>query len=104
LLFLPAAVVVMGLAAYTLLRDGSQARTAAELHACADTGCRLGVLSGVLLALAGPGLLGGDAAPVGWAMIVLGALGAAAGYVFHRCHLAQPDPPRSVRRWGDPVA
>ena len=103
LLFLPAAVVVMGLAAYTLLRDGSQARMAAELTACADTGCRLGVLSGVLLTLAGLGLLGNDAAPAGWAMVVLGLLGAGAGSVFHRRHLARPGPSPSVGRWEDPV-
>ena len=61
LLCLPASLVVMGVAAYVVLRDGSQARSSRELTAAAATGCRLGALSSVLLALAGLGCLRGAA-------------------------------------------
>ena len=90
LLFLPAAVLVMGLAAYTLLRDGPRARSSQQRHACAATGCRLAVLSSLLLALAGLGCLDGTASALGWAMIVLGLSGATAAHLFFRRYLAEP--------------
>jgi F0F1-type ATP synthase assembly protein I len=103
LLLLPAALVVMCLAAYTLLRDGSHTASSRQLHTCAATSCRLGVLSGLLLALGGLGCLDGAASTLGWAMIVLGLLGATAGYLVFRRYLAEPTAPRSVRRRENPT-
>jgi len=97
LLCLPAALVVMGLAALTLLRDGSRAPSLTQLHTCAGTGCRLAVLSSVLLALAGLGCVDGAASVLGWAMIVLGLLGATSGCLFFRRCLFDTVPPRSRR-------
>ena len=97
LLFLPAGLVVMCLAAYTLWRDGSRARSSRQRHACAETGCRLAVLSSLLLALAGVCCLDGLASALGWAMIVLGVSGATAGCLFFRRYLAATDESRPAR-------
>jgi hypothetical protein len=103
LLLLPAALVVMCLAACTLLRDGSHTASSRQLHARAATSCRLGVLSSVMLALAGQGCLDGPASVLGWAMIVLGLLGATSGFLVFRRYLAEPNAPRSVRRRENPT-
>ena len=97
LLCLPASLIVMCVAAYVVLRDGSQAQSASQLTAAAAAGCQLGAVSSVLLALAGLGCLGGAASMLGWAMIVLGLLGTAAAWLFFRRYLAETDRPRSVR-------
>jgi hypothetical protein len=93
LLCLPAALIAMALAAYTLTRDGSRARSSGQLEAAAS-GCRLAVLSSLLLALAGLACLGGAAWILGWVMIVLGLGGAAAGCLFFRRYLVEPHSPR----------
>jgi hypothetical protein len=97
LLFLPAGLVVMCLAAYTLLRDTSQARSPDQVQASAVTGCRLGVLSSVLIALAGIGCLDGPVFALGSVMIVLGVSGATAGCLFFRRYLAATDRSRPAR-------
>jgi hypothetical protein len=102
MLFLPGALVVMSCAAYTLVRDGARATSWRQLGVVAATGCRLGVLSCLMLALAGLGCLGGPAAVLGWAMIVLGLLGAGAGAVVFTRYLAESDPLRTARQPGDP--
>jgi hypothetical protein len=102
LLLLPGALVVMCCALYTLLRHGPRAQSREQVHAIAVTGCRLGVLSSVMLALAGLGCLDGQAAALGWAMIVLGLLGAALGCLVSMRYLAEPNPPRSMRPPGNP--
>ena len=89
LLLLPTGLVVMGLAAYTLLRDTSQPRSVEQLHASAVNGCRLGVLSSVLIALCGLGCLSGQASVLGCTMIVLGLAGATGGWLFYKRHLSQ---------------
>jgi len=102
LLFLPAALVVMCCAAYTLLRDRARPRSWGQQQVVAATGCRLGVLSSLMLALAGLGCLHGPASVLGWAMIVLGLLGAATGYLVFRRYLAEPDPPQVVSQPDNP--
>jgi uncharacterized membrane protein len=102
LLFLPAALVVMALAAYTLARDGSRAQSWKELAVVAATGCRLGVLSSLMLAIAGLGCLTGPAWVLGWAMIVLGLSGAIGGYLVFRRYLVETDPPRRMQQPGNP--
>jgi hypothetical protein len=97
LLFLPGALIVMCCAAYTLLRDASGVQSWGQLRTVAATSCRLGVLSSVMLALAGLGCLDGQASVLGWAMIVLGLLGATSGFLVFRRYLAKTNPPRSVR-------
>jgi hypothetical protein len=103
LLFLPAALVVMCLAAYVLVRDGSKLHSSRQLHTSATTGCRLGILSSVLLALAGLGCLDGAASMLGWAMIILGLLGAAVGFLSSRRYVAESNRPRPVRHRENPL-
>jgi uncharacterized iron-regulated membrane protein len=98
LLFLPAALIVMLVAAYTLWRDERRAQSARQRQAAATRACRLGALSSLLLALASLGCLSGPAPALGWAMIILGGLGAAAAYVVYRRYLAEPDRIRPGRR------
>ena len=97
LLFLPGALVVMCCAAYPLVRSGSRAQSWVEVQTVASTSCRLGVLSSVMLALAGLGCLDGQARALGWAMIVLGLLGTIAGLLVFKRYLAETGSPRSVR-------
>jgi hypothetical protein len=90
LLFLPAALIVMVVAAYTLWRDEQRAQSVRERQAAAARACHLGALSSLLLALASLGCLSGPAAALGWAMIIVGSLGAAAAYVVYKRYLAEP--------------
>ena len=87
LLFLPAALVVMGCAAYATWRDAPRARSFEQLRACASTACRLSVISSLMLALAGLGCLNGPAAVWGWTMLALGLLGATASYLVSKRYL-----------------
>ena len=99
LLLLPAGLVVMCLAAYTLLRDASQPQSPDQSHASAVTGCRLGMLSSVLIALSGLGCLSGQACILGYTMIVLGLAGATGGWLFSKRHLS-PGQALKARRSG----
>jgi hypothetical protein len=92
----------MCLAAYTLLRDASQTRSPDQLHVSAVTGCRLAVLSSVLIGLSGLGCLHGEACVLGYLMIFLGLAGAAAGGLFLRRHLAERDSPSARRARENP--
>jgi hypothetical protein len=96
--FLPVALVVMCFALYKLWRDGSRARSPRERHAVATTGCRLGVASSLMLAVAGLGCLQGPAWMIGWLMILLGLGGAITGYVVIRIHLTQCAPTSSMQQ------
>jgi hypothetical protein len=90
LLFLAAAIILMCSAALTLVRDGSRAGSSAEQRAVATRGCRLGVISNLALAVAGVAgvaCLDGVASAWGWAMILLGLVGATAGFVVLRRYL-----------------
>ena len=97
LLLLPGALVVLCCAAYTLLRDGSRVTSWSQLRTIAATSCRLGVISSVMLALAGLGCLKGQAPALGLTMIVLGLLGATSGLLVSRRYLTETEPPQSVR-------
>jgi hypothetical protein len=100
MLFLPAALVVMGCAAYTLWPDGSHVEAWPQLRARARAACQLGSVSSVMLALAGLGCLGGPAGMLGWLMIVLGLLGVVAGAVVLRRYLATTSSsPSPESRW-----
>ena len=100
LLCLPAGLIVMCLAAYTLLRDASQTRSPDQLHVSAVTGCRLAVLSSVLIAVSGLGCLRGEARVFGFVMILVGLTGVAAGGLFAKRHLAaRPAPWATVAGW-----
>jgi hypothetical protein len=90
LLFLPAALVVMACAAYTVCKRSSSAAREGDVMARANAGCRLGSISSLMLALAGLGCLGSPASGWGWAMIMLGLLGATAGYLVVKRHLSEP--------------
>jgi hypothetical protein len=103
LLFLPGALVVMCCAVYTLLRDGARLQSWSQLRTVAATSCRLGVLSSVMLVLAGLGCLDGPASVLAWAMIVLGLLGATSGFLVFRRYLGEPNAPRSVRQRENPT-
>ena len=98
LLFLPAALIVMVVAACTLWRDEQRAQSARQRQVAATRACRLGALSSLLLALASLGCLGGPARALGWAMIVLGLLGAAGAYAVYKRYLAEPDRIRPGRQ------
>jgi hypothetical protein len=91
LLFLPAALIVMSVAAYTLWRDERRARSARQRQAAAARACHLGALSSLMLALASLGCLSGSTRALGSTMIVLGLLGATAAYVVHKHYLAEPE-------------
>jgi hypothetical protein len=97
LLFLPGALVVMCCAADTLLRNGSRFETWSQMRTVAATSCRLGVISSVMLALAGLGCLKGHASVLGLVMVVLGLLGATSGVLVSRRYLTETELPRSVR-------
>src|SRR4051794_16489051 len=84
LLFLPAAVLVMVVAAVLLWRKLPHAQTRQQRYTLATTGSRLGMFSGLLLAPSGLGLLGGPGTALGLIMIGLGLSAAAAGYAFQR--------------------
>ena len=99
LLFLAAAIILMCSAALTLVRDGSRAGSSAEQRAVATRGCRLGVISNLALAVAGVACLDGVASAWGWAMILLGLVGATAGFVVFRRYLDDA-PVRPVRSAG----
>ncbi len=81
LLFLPAAVLVMAFAAQTVWRQGRQADSSAQLEALAGKGCRLGVISSLMLAISGFGCFDGLSDTLGTVMIVLGLVGATTGLV-----------------------
>jgi len=88
LIFLPAALIVMSSAGYTLWRDERRARSAWQRQATATRACYLGLISSLLLALAGLGCLNSPARVLGWVMIGLGLLGAFAAYVVVQRYLA----------------
>jgi hypothetical protein len=94
LLFLPAALVVMGVAACTVCCRPSRAESWEQLRARASESCRLGTLSSLMLALAGLGCLDGPAAILGWTMVILGLLGAAVGCIVFKRYLVETGPSR----------
>jgi uncharacterized protein YfiM (DUF2279 family) len=96
-LVLAVAILLMCCAALTLVWDGSRAASSAERRAVAARGCRLGVVSSLLLAVAGVACLDGPASAWGWAMIFLGLAGATAGYLVFRRYLTEAGWVRSVR-------
>jgi len=89
--FLPASLAVMCFALYKLWRDAPRARA----------GCRLAVLSSLILAVAGLGCYQGPAWALGWLMIILGLGGAMTGSVVFQLYLGETDPTGHRRHGAD---
>jgi hypothetical protein len=104
LVFLPVAVGVMCFALYRLWRDEPLAQSPQQRYAVARTGCRLAVVSSLMLAAAGLGGFQGPAWVLGWLMIVLGLGGVITGSVVFQRYLGETGQPQSTRQPEDPPA